>query len=185
MQRRTIVISALVATVLSGVVALSVARANGWGPGGCPLGGPQGGYGQMGQMGPMGYGPMRGGYGPHGMRGGGPAAMICSGRTEGMAARMLDRITWNVELNDAQKVKLEAARQAVRDSSETLKSVCNTPEFSQTSTSPVARMAQMENGMAAALAALQNVRPAVEDFYNTLTPEQQQAVDTPTRGWRR
>ncbi|CCQ74784.1 Spy/CpxP family protein refolding chaperone [Magnetospira sp. QH-2] len=190
MKRRTVILSAVAATALVGIIGLSVANANGWG--GCPKGGPMGGgymnQGQMMGQGPMGYGRHGGGkFGRHGMggfggRGAGPATMLCSGQMEQKAEWMLQRMTGGLTLSEEQTAKLDAVKKAVADNTENLKTTCADTDLTKTATTPVERMAQMETGMAAMLTAMQSVRPAFDDFYQSLTPEQQQSVTAPRRG---
>jgi hypothetical protein len=109
--------------------------------------------------------------------------MLCSPQAAGFAEWQLKRVERSVKPNDAQANKLAELRNASTKASETIRSACP-KDFPSTSS---ARLATMEKRVEAMLQAVKTVRPAFDDFYNSLTADQKAKLDGsgPRRwGWR-
>lgn len=133
--------------------------------------------------GELGWGPGMmmgpGMMGPGGMWGGG----MCSPRAAGLAEWRIARIERAVRPTDAQRPKLDELRTASAKAAEIIAAACPR-EFPS---SPVARLELAEKRLNAMLEAIKIVRPKFEDFYASLTSEQQAELNLsgPRRwGWR-
>ena len=136
------------------------------------------------------------GYAQDGWRGWGPGMLmgpgmmhvrgfgiLCSPQAAGLAEWQLKRIERSVKPNDDQAKKLAELRTASGKAADTIRAAC--PKDFPPSSS--ARMAVMEKRVDAMLQAIKTVRPAFDDFYNSLTSEQKAKLDGtgPRRwGWR-
>ena len=80
----------------------------------------------------------------------------------------------NVKPTDAQRANLTALQDAAAKAADILKSSCP-PEDART---PPARLAAVGTRLDAMLQAIGTVRPALDNFYNSLTDEQKAAFDT-------
>jgi hypothetical protein len=139
-----------------------------------PLAAQPGGFGRgPGMM--MGPGMM----GSGGMWGGG----MCSPQAAGLAEWRITRIERAVTPTDAQKPKLDELRAASTKAAEIITAAC--PR--ETPASPVVRLELAEKRMTAMLEAVKLIRPKFEDFYASLTSEQQARLNSagPRQwGWR-
>jgi hypothetical protein len=142
-------------------IAPATAQPGGWGPG---------------MM--MGPGMMR----PGGMWGG----EMCNPRSAGLAEWRIARIERAVRPTDAQRPKLEELRTASAKAAEVIAASC--PR--ELPASPVARLEVAEKRLNAMLEAIKIVRPKFDDFYASLTSEQQARLNSAGprqwgwRGWR-
>lgn len=139
-----------------------------------PGGGP-GGWGPGMMMGPgmMGRGGMWGGD-------------MCNPRAAGLAQWRIASIERAVRPTDAQRPKLDELKTASGKAAEIITAAC--PR--ETPTSAVARLELAEKRLNAMLEAVKIVRPKFEDFYSSLTSEQQARLNSSGprqwgwRGWR-
>jgi hypothetical protein len=152
----------LSAAAIAVVLAISPAAAQpggfGWGPG---------------MM--MGPGMMQSG----GMWGGD----MCNPRSAGLAEWRIARIERAVKPTDAQRPKLEELKTASTKAADVIRASC--PR--DLPASPVARLEVAEKRLNAMLEAVKIVRPTFEDFYGSLTSEQQARLNTASPrqwGWR-
>ena len=117
--------------------------------------------------------------GSEGMWGGG----MCSPRAAWLAQWRIERIERAVSPTDAQRPKLDELRTASTKAAEIIAAACP-PEIPP---SPLARLELMEKRLTAMLEAVKIVRPKFDDFYASLTSEQQARLNSagPRRwGWR-
>lgn len=119
----------------------------------------QGGFGPGMMMGP---GMMGGGMGR------GMSARMCGPGAAGFAEWRIDRIERAIQPTDAQRAKLAELRTASAEAAETIRGACPTTF----PTTPTGMMDVMEKRMEAMLQAIKTVRPAMDDFYNSLSDEQ-------------
>jgi LTXXQ motif family protein len=108
---------------------------------------------------------------------------LCSPQAAGLAEWQLKRIERSVKPNDDQAKKLAELRMASTKAAETIRAACpaNLPSTS------TERLAVVEKRVEAMLQAVKTVRPAFDDFYNSLNSEQKARLDGtgPRRwGWR-
>jgi len=106
--------------------------------------------------------------------------MLCSPQAIGFAEWQLSRVERSVNATKEQSEKLAELRSASAKATDAIKAACpkDLPR-----TAPE-RMALMEKRVAAMLDAVKIVRPAFENFYNSLTPQQQAKLDgTGSRRW--
>lgn len=131
-----------------------------------PAAAQQPGPGMMGQgFGPgMMWGPgmMGGGMGP------GLHARMCGPGSAGFAEWRIDRIERTIQPTEAQRAKLAELRTASTRAADIVRAACPTA-FPAT---PTGMLEIMEKRTEAMLQAIKTVRPAMDDFYNTLTDEQ-------------
>jgi hypothetical protein len=123
----------------------------------------------------MGPGMMNSG----GMWGGG----MCNPRSAGLAEWRIARIERAVRPTEAQRPKLEELRTASAKAAETINAAC--PR--ELPASPVARLELAEKRLNAMLEAVKIVRPKFEDFYASLSSEQQGRLSSASPrqwGWR-
>jgi hypothetical protein len=122
-----------------------------------------------GMMGPHVFGP-----GHERMCGPGPA---------GFVEWRLEQLVPSLKFSEAQKTKFDQLKSISTKSVGDLRATC----ASLTPSTMPARMEAMEKRMEAMLAASKAIRPALEDFYASLTDEQKAQVDsgsTRSRFWR-
>ena len=111
---------------------------------------------------------------------------MCNPRSAGLAEWRIARIERAVRPTDAQRPKLEELRTASTKAAEVITASC--PR--DLPTSPVARLEVAEKRLNAMLEAVKIVRPKFEDFYASLTSEQQARLKSAGprqwgwRGWR-
>lgn len=133
------------------------------------------------QEGRQGWGPgMMMGPGMMGAKG---FATLCSPQAAGLAEWQLERIERSVKPSDDQKGKLADLRTASAKAAETIQGACPR-ELPRTSAE---RLAVMEKRLESLLQAVKAVRPAFDEFYNSLGSEQKAKLDGtgPRRwGWR-
>jgi hypothetical protein len=79
-----------------------------------------------------------------------------------------DQIDRVVKPGDAQRTKLEALQSAALQASDTIKAACP----SEIPATPPARLAAVGSRLTAMLQAVQTVRPALADFYDSLSDDQ-------------
>jgi len=138
------------------------------------------------QPGGFGWGPGMmmgpGMMGSGGMWGGG----MCSPQAAGLAQWRIARIERAVRPTDAQRSKFDELRTASAKAAETITAAC--PR--EIPSSPVERLELAEKRLTAMLEAVKIVRPKFEDFYASLTSEQQSRLNSAGprqwgwRGWR-
>lgn len=140
-----------------------------------PLAAQPGGFGPGMMMGP-------GMMGSGGMWGGG----MCSPQAAGLAQWRIASIERTVKLTDAQRPKFEELRAASAKAAEIITAACP----SELPSSAVARLDLAEKRLTAMLEAVKTVRPKFDDFYASLTSEQQARLNSAGprqwgwRGWR-
>lgn len=106
--------------------------------------------------------------------------MLCSPQAIGFAEWQLSRVERSVKATKEQSEKLAELRSASAEATDTIKAACP-PRLPRTAPE---RMALMEKRVGAMLEAVKTVRPAFENFYNSLTPQQQAKLDgTSSRQW--
>ena len=122
--------------------------------------------------------------GPQAMWGGG----MCSQRAAGLAQWRIARIERAIRPTDAQRPKLDELRAASAKAAEIIAAAC--PR--EIPPSPVARLELTEKRLGAMLEALKTIRPKFEEFYSSLTSEQQARLNAAgprhwgwSRGWWR
>lgn len=128
------------------------------------------------------------GWGPGTMMGPGMMntrgfGMLCSPQAAGFAEWQLKRVERSVKPDEAQAKKLAELRNASTKAAEIIRSACP-KDFPSTSS---ARLAMMEKRVEAMLQAVKTVRPAFDDFYDSLNANQKAKLDGtgPRRwGWR-
>ena len=130
------------------------------------------------------------GWGPGMMMGPGmmqPVGMwggdMCNPRSAGLAEWRIARIERAVRPTDAQRPKLDELKTASAKAAETINAAC--PR--ELPASPVARLELAEKRLNTMLEAVKIVRPKFEDFYASLTSEQQGRLNSagPRQwGWR-
>ncbi len=133
---------------------------------------PDSGWGREMMMGPgmMGRGAMWG-------RG------MCNPRAAGLAEWRMERIERSVSPSEEQRVKLKELREASTKAAKVVAEACPT----EIPSSPVTRLELMEKRLNAMTEAIKIVRPAFENFYSSLTKEQQaelERVGPRSWGWR-
>lgn len=127
----------------------------------------------------------RRGWGPGALMGPGMMnargfAALCSPQAAGLAEWQLGRIERSVKPNDEQKKKLADLRAASSKAADTIQGACPR-ELPRTSSE---RLAVVEKRIDAFLQAVKTVRPAFDDFYNSLSAEQKSKLDgTGPRRW--
>ena len=92
----------------------------------------------------------------------------CGGEKSGLSALAIDRIEDIVQPTDAQLSALDKLSQALGKAVETLKTACPTT----VATTPVGRLETMQQRLEAMIEAANTVRPALDDFYASLSNEQ-------------
>ncbi len=108
---------------------------------------------------------------------------MCSPRAAGLAEWRMTRIERAVKPTDAQRPKLDELKAASAKAADIVAAGCPR-EFPS---SPVARLDLMEKRLNAMLEAVKLVRPKFDEFYASLTSEQQARLNSagPRRwGWR-
>lgn len=126
------------------------------------------------------------GYGPGmmigpGMMRGRAFGRMCSPGAAGFSGWRTAAIEQAIKPDEAQQKKLDEFKAASAKAAETLRSACPT----DVPVTPTARMDMMEKRMEAMLQAIRTVRPAFEDFYNSLTDEQKAKLNANASGARR
>lgn len=109
--------------------------------------------------------------------------VLCSPQAAGFAEWQLKRVERSVKPNDDQAKKLADLRNASTKAADTIRSACP-KDLPPTSSG---RLEVMEKRIEALLQAVKTVRPAFDDFYNSLNSEQKARLDGggPRRwGWR-
>jgi hypothetical protein len=119
--------------------------------------------------------------GPGMMRGRGMQGRMCSPGMAGFAVWRVNAIEQAIKPDENQQKKLDAYKDASAKAAEAMRNSCPT-EFPVT---PTARLEFMEKRMEAMLQAIKALRPAFEDFYNSLNDEQKAKLSAASRGSRR
>ncbi len=119
----------------------------------------------------VGYAEPRAGAPQRRPRAGAPdrrAAGICNEQAPALTDWPIERISQVVEPTDAQRALLDELKSATAKAVDLLKSACpkDLPSI------PTGRLAAMESRLQVMLAAVQAVRPALEQFYQSLSDEQ-------------
>lgn len=118
-----------------------------------------------------------------GMMGRGGFGRMCGPAAAGFAEWRLDRLERRIKPTEAQRGKFDEFKAASNKAVDVMRSACRT---NVPATMP-ARMEAMEKRMDAMLQAVKIVRPALDEFYATLTDEQKKRLDSdygPRRFWR-
>lgn len=119
--------------------------------------------------------------GPGMMRGRGMYSRMCSPGLAGFSAWRINAIEQAIKPDEAQQKKLDEYKAASAKAAEAMRSTCPT-DFPAT---PTARLEFMEKRMEAMLQAIKTVRPAFDDFYNSLSDEQKLKINASSPGARR
>ena len=85
-----------------------------------------------------------------------------------------DQINQTVQPNDAQRAKLDALQAAMANAADTIKAACPT----EVPTTPPARLAAAGKHLQAMLQAVDTIRPALHDFYDSLSDAQKARFNT-------
>ena len=102
----------------------------------------------------------------------------CSSEKAGLSNLAVDRIEQGVDPTDAQEAGLDRLDSAMQKAVDTLRQACpNT-----TPLTPVGRLEIMQQRLEAMIEAANTVRPALEDFYASLTNEQKAKFNRLGRG---
>jgi hypothetical protein len=104
----------------------------------------------------------------------GRPAGVCSNRASELTEWPIGRIVETVQPTDAQRAALDALKEASAKSVDMLKNAC--PQ--ELPTIPTGRLAAMETRLEVMLAAVKTVRPALDDFYQSLSDEQKGRFNT-------
>jgi hypothetical protein len=108
---------------------------------------------------------------------------FCNPQGAGLAEWRAETIERIVRPNDAQRSAFDALKSASTKAAEIITAACP-QDFPS---SPTERLALMEKRLGSMLEAIRTVRPAFENFYNSLSDEQKQKLSSsgPRRwGWR-
>jgi hypothetical protein len=89
-----------------------------------------------------------------------------------------DQINQAVQPNDAQRAKLDALQSAATSAADTVKAACPT----EVPATPPARLAAAGKHLHAMLQAVDTVRPALHDFYDSLSDSQKARFNTLGKG---
>jgi hypothetical protein len=95
----------------------------------------------------------------------------CDAATMAWPTEQIDRV---VRPDDAERAKLDALQAAVDQAATTIKAACPTEPPS----TPPARLAAIGQHLQAMLQAVQTIRPALVDFYNSLSDDQKARFNT-------
>jgi hypothetical protein len=109
---------------------------------------------------------------PQGAPGNAPSLQAQCGAS--VMAWPTDQINQAVQPNDAQRAKLEALQSAATSAADTIKAACPTDVPS----TPPARLAAAGKHLQAMLQAVDTVRPALHDFYDSLSDSQKARFNT-------
>jgi hypothetical protein len=131
------------------------------------------------EPGPGGRGPGWGAMGPDMMMGPGMMGRrdfnrMCSPAAAGFAEWRIDRLEQVIKPTDAQRAKFDEFKAASKKAVEAMRSACPT-EIQNTM---VGRMQAMEKRIDAMSQGVKIMRPALEDFYATLSDEQKAKLDS-------
>jgi hypothetical protein len=100
-------------------------------------------------------------------------SQACDSRASSVAGMPIDRIRGSLRLNDAQNAALQRLEDASANASDILKANCSTGQ----PLTPPGRLAAMEQRLQAMVQAVDTVRPALAQFYGSLTDEQKARFD--------
>ena len=95
----------------------------------------------------------------------------CGASVKAWPGEQIDRL---VQPTDAQRPKLEALQSAAADAANTVKAACP----SEVPGTPPARLEAVGTRLQAMLQAVQTIRPALADFYNSLSDDQKARFNT-------
>jgi hypothetical protein len=109
---------------------------------------------------------------PQGTRGNAPTPQAQCGAP--VMAWPTDQINRVVQPNDAQRAKLDALQSAATNSADTIKAACPT----EAPSTPPARLAAAGKHLQAMLQAVDTIRPALHDFYDSLSDAQKARFNT-------
>lgn len=116
--------------------------------------------------------------GPGMMRGRAMHRRMCSPAMAGFSAWRIKAIEQAIKPDEAQQKKLDEYKAASAKAAEAMRSTCPT-DFPAT---PTARLAFMEKRMETMLQAIRTVRPAFDDFYNSLNDAQKLKINASSLG---
>ena len=114
-------------------------------------------------------------FGRHG-RGFG-LARLCSQRREERLADMVGFVESFVDFTDQQEVAWNSLTVALDQGSDRIGTACGELRAEGRAETAPDKMARLETMLEAGLEALRGVRPAFDDFYDTLDAEQKEAID--------
>jgi hypothetical protein len=112
-----------------------------------------------------------GGMGGHGMRG------MCRGDHGDRIEAMTGVVDEFFDFTPEQSEKWDELTQALAAGQASMKAACGDVEEASEEGGASERLARMETMMSAGLGVIQDIRPAFEAFYETLTEAQQEALD--------
>ena len=115
----------------------------------------------------------------HGMQGRG-MARICSDRRDRHIDRMADFVEGFVDLNPEQTEAWTRLTETVRQGSATVGETCDQLQADGMPETAPERLAMVETMMTTGLSIMQDVRPAFDAFYATLSERQRKALDNLT-----
>ncbi len=98
----------------------------------------------------------------------GTADLSCGAKSAGLGPWGADRLEQTLSLDDAQKTKLDGVKTASAKATKYLQESCPTVEAA----TPTARVDALERRLEAMLEAVRTVKPALDEFYGTLSDEQ-------------
>ena len=109
---------------------------------------------------------------------------ICGPEREERIDDVLNLVESFVQMNPTQLSAWNALAKEVRASNEPVERACTTLKAEGESTSLPARISRMETLLGTGYELVQRIRPKFESFYETLSPEQQKALDRMTKRHR-
>jgi uncharacterized protein YicC (UPF0701 family) len=98
----------------------------------------------------------------------GASAQICTQQSPGLTAFPIERIAQTVAPTEVQKALLDKLKDATAKAVDILQAACPT----ELPSTPTGRLEALERRLEAMVAAVQTVRPALEQFYASLNDEQ-------------
>lgn len=120
---------------------------------------------------------------------GGPGMMrhLCSPRRDAFLAAGIAYVQASLEFTPEQTAAWDNLTTKLQEGSQKVGENCSARAAEPRPTTSIDRLAGMERGLTNALAIVQDIRPAYDAFYATLTAEQQKTLEDllPHRGFRR
>lgn len=98
---------------------------------------------------------------------------MCSPRAAGLAEWRMEQIEQRIEPSEEQRAKLRELRDVSAKAAKVVAAACPT----EIPSSPVARLELMEKRLNVMVEAIKLVRPAFENFYNSLSKQQQAELE--------
>jgi hypothetical protein len=107
------------------------------------------------------------------------ADLSCGPGAAGLAPWGFDRIEKSLSLDPAQRGKFDELKAASQKAIQHLNENCPTTEPANEPITPTGRVDAMERRLEAMLEAVRTVKPAVEDFYGSLSDDQKASLNAP------